>query len=89
MKKKKCFVSKFTNVHEAITLITLSLIYPNKVPNKPTICGLDANEKLCINDIINNDETVLDYKSLENILFKVIFFLNKNISHFLYYYIYI
>lgn len=73
MKKKMCFFSDMLYVHEAITLITLSLIYPNKIPNKPTICGLDATGKPCKNDIKIDYGKPLAYDNLESILFEVIF----------------
>lgn len=74
MKKKMCFYSKLLYVHEAITLITLSLIYPNKIPNKPTICGLDETGKPCKNDVKIDYEKPLTYDGLESILFEVFFF---------------
>jgi len=60
-------------VHEAITLIILSLIYPEKLENKPTVYGLNS-------DIDSSKEIKIDYNqpltfsALESILFNVIYF---------------
>lgn len=60
------------NIHEAITLIILSLIYPEKLVNKPTIRSLDDTEKLW-DDIEIDYSQPLSVASLNSVLFKVIF----------------
>jgi len=73
MKKSMCANSRLISVHEAITLITLSLIYPEKLENKPTVYGLTS-------EINSSKEIEIDYNQpltfsfLESILFKVIFY---------------
>jgi len=72
-----CAYSRLISVHEAITLTTLSLIYPEKLENKPTVYGLSS-------DINSSKEIEIDYNQpltfsyLEPILFKVIFYFNIN-----------
>lgn len=75
MKKSMCACSRLVSVHEAITLIILSLIYPEKLENKPTVYGLNS-------DFNTSKEIEIDYNQpltfsyLEPILFKVIFYFN-------------
>lgn len=77
MKNSMCAYSRLISVHEAITLITLSLIYPEKLENKPTVFGLNS-------EVNSSKEIEIDYNqpltfsSLESILFKVIFYFNIN-----------
>lgn len=84
MKTSMCAYSRLISVHEAITLITLSLIYPEKLENKPTIFGLNS-------DINSSKKIEIDYNqpltfsSLESILFKVIYF-NINNRPYNYYF---
>lgn len=74
LKNKKCACTKLLGVDEAITLITLSLIYPDKLPNKPTVRGLGVLEKQCTNNEIEIDYTQsLTFTYLESILYKVNF----------------
>jgi len=59
-------------VHEAITLITLSLIYPEKLENKPTVFGLNSTSATSKEIEIDYNQP-LTFAYLESILFKVIF----------------
>lgn len=73
-KTTKCACSHLVNTHEAITLIILSLIYPEKLQNKPTVYCLDEPEKQSNKDIkIDYSSQPLTFSNLESILFKVIF----------------
>jgi len=75
MKTSMCACSQLISVHEAITLIILSLIYPEKLENKPTVYGLYY-------DINSSQEIEIDYNQpltfsyLESILFQVTFYFN-------------
>jgi len=73
MKEKNCLYTHMLMVHEAITLITLSLIYPEKVSNKPCIRSLNESAMLCDNVIEIDYNQPLTFTSLESILFKVYF----------------
>jgi len=77
MKKLKCACSRLLNVHEAITLIILTLIYPEKLENKPTVCGLNSNINACKEIEIDYNQP-LTFAYLESILFKVILYFNIN-----------
>ncbi|XP_060851709.1 uncharacterized protein LOC132930067 [Rhopalosiphum padi] len=68
MKKKMCACSRMLSVHEAITLITLSLIYPEKLENKPTIFSLKSPTTSKKIEIDYNQPLTFAY--LESILFK-------------------
>lgn len=68
MKTKNCAYTKLLSVHEAITLIILSLIYPETKKNKPTICALKKGSHLNI-EIDYNQSLTFSY--LESVLFKV------------------
>lgn len=73
-KTTKCACTHLVNIHEAITLIILSLIYPEKLQNKPTVYSLDEPEKQSNTDIkIDYSSQPLTLSNLESILFKVIF----------------
>lgn len=72
MKKSMCECTRLLSVHEAITLITLSLIYPEKLENKPTIYGLDSTVTTCKEIKIDYTQP-LTFASLESVLYKVIF----------------
>jgi len=62
-------------VHEAITLITLSLIYPEKLENKPTVFGLNTTSATSKEIKIDYNQP-LTFAYLESILFKVFFYFN-------------
>lgn len=72
MKEKMCSYSRMLYVHEAITLITLSLIYPEKLENKPTVFGLNSTSATSKEIEIDYNQP-LTFAYLESILFKVIF----------------
>lgn len=74
MKTKQCACTYLLNVDEAITLLTMSLIYPNKLPNKPTIRGLKEPDKQC-NEIIIDYTQPLTFTYLQSILFEVMYFI--------------
>lgn len=77
MKKKNCFFTKLLSVHEAMSLIILSLIYPETLDNKPTIYALNEKSHLIID--INYSEP-LTFSSVESALFNVsIYFHSKYI----------
>jgi len=67
------------SVHEAITLITLSLIYPEKLENKPTIFSLKSPTTSKKIEIDYNQPLTFAY--LESILFKVIFYFNIHLKN--------
>lgn len=73
MKTSMCACSRLISVHEAITLITLSLIYPEKLENKPTVFGLNSDKNSSKKIEIDYSQP-LTFSSLESILFKVIYF---------------
>lgn len=73
MKKANCYYTDLLKVHEAITLIILSLIYPEPIENKPTIIGLKGYGKQWSNEIKMNYANPLNYNNLEAVLFAVIF----------------
>lgn len=75
MKEKMCSYSRMLYVHEAITLITLSLIYPEKLENKPTVFGLNSTSATSKEIEIDYNQP-LTFAYLESILFKVIFYFN-------------
>jgi len=72
MKTSMCACTRLISVHEAITLIILSLIYPEKLENKPTVYGLNTD----INSIKIDYNQPLTFSSLESILFKVTIYFN-------------
>lgn len=63
-----CAYDSLISVHEAITLITLSLIMPEKSTNKPIVYGI--NEESKIKKIEIDYDNILLFKELDNILFK-------------------
>uniref|UniRef100_A0A2H8U049 SS-A/Ro ribonucleoprotein n=1 Tax=Melanaphis sacchari TaxID=742174 RepID=A0A2H8U049_9HEMI len=69
MKQKMCACLQMLSVHEAITLITLSLIYPEKLENKPTVYGLNSNSSTSKEIEIDYNQP-LTFAYLESILFK-------------------
>lgn len=69
MKEKMCTYSRMLYVHEAITLITLSLIYPEKLENKPTVFGLNSTSATSKEIEIDYNQP-LTFAYLESILFK-------------------
>lgn len=73
LKNTNCKCTHLLKVQEAITLITLSLIYPDKLPNKPTICSMDESGKQCYKEIEIDYNESLTFSSLNSILFKVSF----------------
>lgn len=70
MKSCMCACTRLLSVHEAITLIILSLTVPEKLPNKPTVLGI--NEMSLIDQIENEFDHSLTFSMLESTLFKVI-----------------
>lgn len=68
MKRINCFHTKLLSVQEAITLIILSLIYPETIDNKPSIYALKEKTHLNIN--INYGQP-LTVNSVESVLFNV------------------
>lgn len=73
MRLKQCEYSNLVTVHEAITLIILSLIYPNVYNNKPTLRGLNEKQLLCINQMKIDYSKHLTFSTVESALFKVNF----------------
>jgi len=73
MRRKKCVCTHLLNVDEAITLLTLSLIYPGKLPNKPTIRALKESDKQFKNEIIIDYSQPLTFAYLQSILFEVMY----------------
>ncbi|VVC29540.1 TROVE domain [Cinara cedri] len=69
MKLKQCEYSNLITVHEAITLIILSLIYPNG-HNKPTLRGLNEKNLQCINNMKIDYSKPLTFANVESALFK-------------------
>ncbi|VVC28670.1 Hypothetical protein CINCED_3A009897 [Cinara cedri] len=67
MKTKKCFYTNLLGVDEAITLIILSLIYPETLENKPTIFAL--KEKSLSKIEIDYNQS-LTFSNLESVLYK-------------------
>lgn len=65
-----CRFTPLLKVHEAITLVTLSLIFPEKSENKPTVLSL--NEDSDVDKVEYGD--ISSFKELENILFKEVIF---------------
>lgn len=64
---------RLLNVDEAITLLTLSLIYPEKLLNKPTVHALKNTDKQCKNEIIIDYSKSLTFAYLQSILFEVLY----------------
>lgn len=63
-----CACTRLLSVHEAVTLIILSLTVPEKLPNKPTVFGL--NEMSQTDKIEVEFDHSLIFSTLESILFK-------------------
>lgn len=63
-----CACTRLLSVHEAVTLIILSLTVPEKLPNKPTVFGL--NEMSQTDKIEVEFDHSLIFFTLESILFK-------------------
>lgn len=81
MKKCMCSCTRLLSVHEAITLITLTLTVPEKLPNKPTVIGINETSK--IDKIEVEYDNSLTFATLESILFKkVIFLLSYKTMHY-------
>ncbi|VVC32718.1 TROVE domain [Cinara cedri] len=66
-KSKKCFYTNLLSVHEAITMIILSLIYPETLENKPKILTI-KNKFLTEKKIDYNQSLTFSY--LESVLYK-------------------
>lgn len=81
LKNTNCKCTHLLKVEEAITLLTLSLIYPDKLPNKPTICSMDESGKQGYKEVEIDYNQSLTFDNVNSILFKVIFF---HIVNFLY-----
>lgn len=71
MRLKQCECNNLISVHEATTLIILSLIYPNKYNNKPTLRGLNETHLMNINQMKIDYTKHLTFSSVESALFKV------------------
>lgn len=71
--KNACAHARLVSIHEATTLIILSLIYPGKFPKKPTIHSFveSKKEKMCNNEINIDYNQPLTFANLESILFMV------------------
>jgi len=71
---KKCACTNLLDIYEAITLIVLSLIYPEKSSlYKPIIRRLDGSEKQSNQAVEIDYQQPLDYFTLSSILFNVNF----------------
>lgn len=73
IKKNSCAHERLVGIHEAITLIILSLIYPGKFPKKPTVHSFVVSEKQCNNEVNIDYTKPLTFANLESILFAVNF----------------
>lgn len=73
VKKNSCAHARLVSIHEAITIIILSLIYPDKLPKKPTVRGFIVSEKQCSNEVNIDYNQPLTFANLESILFAVNF----------------
>jgi len=70
IKKKKCACTHLLNVDEAITLLILSFIYPEKLTNKPTILALKNTDKQCKTELTIDYSQPLTFAYLQSILFE-------------------
>lgn len=72
-----CEGTSLLTVQEAIILIVMSLIYPEKSKKRPTICGLQEPSKTFSNKVEVDYKRDINFPNLKSDLYKVKFYFFK------------
>lgn len=72
--RKMCLGASLLNVQEAIILIVMSLIYPEKSKKQPTLCALQELSDTVCNKVEVNYSKDINFTNVKFDLFTVKFF---------------